>query len=213
MPLLCPCVPVPCRLSLPRALMRPFTLVFRVSLAAASAAIGRAFSSPRIPASLQIHQKTCQRLSSSSRSTSNSISTSAAWTAASRQHHRPPFAMDATLSREAASFRRGGGFLRGQGARGGRLRCLALGSRSRPEEGSDGHNDGGGVDTRNAAGIGMSALDDELNESQRQAVCAEVGPVRVVAGPGSGKTRVLTRRIAHLVSEMVLLFCSVAGGS
>lgn len=45
----------------------------------------------------------------------------------------------------------------------------------------------------------MTAVDEQLNESQREAVTAAVGPVRVVAGPGSGKTRVLTRRIAHLV--------------
>ena len=43
---------------------------------------------------------------------------------------------------------------------------------------------------------------DGLDDRQREAVTAVAGPVVVVAGPGTGKTRVLTHRAAYLIRDM-----------
>ena len=61
---------------------------------------------------------------------------------------------------------------------------------SSPDDGPPPNPPGGGVD----------ALIDGLNPEQRRAVCHGNGPLLVVAGAGTGKTQVITRRIAWLIA-------------
>ncbi len=49
----------------------------------------------------------------------------------------------------------------------------------------------------------MSQLLNQLNEAQREAAACIKGPVMIIAGAGSGKTRTLTFRIAHLIEQGV----------
>ena len=49
----------------------------------------------------------------------------------------------------------------------------------------------------------MDLILEPLNDKQKEAVLATKGPVLIIAGAGSGKTRALTHRVAHLISKGV----------
>jgi DNA helicase-2/ATP-dependent DNA helicase PcrA len=55
--------------------------------------------------------------------------------------------------------------------------------------------------TAAAAGGAASSYLDGLNAEQLEAVTGPLVPTRVIAGPGSGKTKTLTSRIAHLITH------------
>lgn len=67
-----------------------------------------------------------------------------------------------------------------------------------------GHLDGGRLDGGQAGRRGPTLPTDllaGLNDAQREAAVFGDGPLLIVAGAGSGKTAVLTRRVAHLIRE------------
>ncbi len=52
----------------------------------------------------------------------------------------------------------------------------------------------------------MATYLDELNEQQKKAVMHTDGPIMIIAGAGSGKTKVITTRIAHLLEKGIDAF-------
>ncbi len=57
---------------------------------------------------------------------------------------------------------------------------------------------------------GLNSFLETLNEAQQKPVLHKEGPLIVIAGAGSGKTRVLTYRIAHLMASGVDSFSILA---
>ena len=64
----------------------------------------------------------------------------------------------------------------------------------------------------------VNSILEDLNDEQKRAVCQVEGPVLIVAGAGSGKTRVLTSRVAYILATqtdariLALTFTKKAAG-
>lgn len=77
-----------------------------------------------------------------------------------------------------------------------------------------------GSETDNKGIRGNMSIYDTLNDRQKQAVMQTEGPVLILAGAGSGKTRVLTHRVAYLIDKeginpyqiMAITFTNKAAG-
>jgi len=54
---------------------------------------------------------------------------------------------------------------------------------------------------KDVSNLSASSISGKLNEEQQKVVLHKSGPIMIVAGPGTGKTRTLTSRIAHLVKK------------
>ncbi len=50
----------------------------------------------------------------------------------------------------------------------------------------------------------IDRLLDDLNDAQREAVTSSTGPLAIIAGAGSGKTRVISRRAAYAIETGVV---------